>query len=475
MKHILVASTKASAVEVIRTCAGKEFIVEPASDRSACYDLFLLKRPEVAFIDIGLLKTHIGGFSQEDYKEALQPFWQIQPNAKIVILSAQKDTREALSALKAGAAGFLNYPIATTDVREIIRGAHDAVSAPQIPAYVHDTDWDSDAFAMHRTDSPVMKLVFDKVRMVASTQTTVLLLGETGTGKGIIARLIHDSSRRSDQPFVSVHCGAIPEALIESELFGHERGAFTGAIQRRLGKFGAASGGTIFLDEIGTITAATQVKLLQVLQDHTFQPVGGEKTMTADVRVVTASNIDLEKMCGRGEFRTDLYYRLNVFPIRIPALRERKEDIPLLIDFFIKKFNKLNQKEIEGVSAEMMEGFLCYGWPGNIRELENLIQRAFILEKKSVLTKDAFPQEIFFAKSEQTGTASFEFPRIAEARRIAVEQAEKQYLKSLLTATGGRIASAARTAGISRRQLYKLLVRYGIKKEAFKKGRNRSG
>ncbi len=323
---------------------------------------------------------------------------------------------------------------------------------------------------MLQTRSPVMNEVFEKVRMVAPTETTVMLTGETGTGKGVIARMIHDSSSRHSNQFISVHCGAIPEALIESELFGHERGAFTGAIRRKLGRFEVASGGTIFLDEIGTMTAATQIKLLQVLQDQTFQPLGGEKTVKADVRVVAASNINLEEMCRKGEFRSDLYYRLNVFPIHIPSLQERPEDIPLFVGFFIKHINKFNPRKIIDVTPEVMSALKHYQWPGNIREMENLIQRASIIEKSSILTRPAFPQELFDLKTDKHDMPGSDWPTLADTRLRAVTEAEEQYLCSVLTDTCGRINQTAKIAGVSRRQIHKLLTRYCINKNEFKAG-----
>lgn len=322
---------------------------------------------------------------------------------------------------------------------------------------------------MLQTRSALMREVFEKVTMVAQTQTSVLLLGETGTGKGIVARLIHNKSPRSQQKFVSVHCGAIPEALIESVLFGHEKGAFTGAIRRKQGNFELAKGGTIFLDEVGTITATTQIKLLQVLQDRTFQPVGGERTITTDVRVIAASNSDLKEMCQKGEFRADLYYRLNVFPIQIPSLQERREDIPFFLDFFIKQFSTLNPGKISSVSPEVINALQQYNWPGNIRELENVIQRAVILEKSSVLTQYSFPQELFLPESESREISDNRWPTLSEVRRQAVESAERQYLCSILSASKGRINKTAQIAGVSRRQIHKLLTRYEIDKNTFKK------
>jgi transcriptional regulator with GAF, ATPase, and Fis domain len=314
-----------------------------------------------------------------------------------------------------------------------------------------------------------MKKVFDKVKLVAPTRTTVLITGETGTGKGVLAKLIHRHSNRCDNQFISVHCGAIPETLIESELFGHEKGAFTGAFQRKLGKFEIAHGGTIFLDEIGTITSSTQIKLLQVLQDRTFQRVGGEESIETDVRIIAASNMDLENMCVDGIFRKDLFYRLNVFPIEIPPLRERIEDLPLLVGTFLRNLNKMYQKNINDLHPQVMEAFVSYSWPGNIRELENLIERAYILETASILTPESFPSEIFVFDTPKAQVSLDISLTLSEVRQQGIENIERSYLKQILTLNEGRIKCAAKSAGITPRQLHKLLSKYGIRKEEFKR------
>ena len=313
-----------------------------------------------------------------------------------------------------------------------------------------------------------MQNVFDKIRSVSPTKSTVLLIGETGTGKNLLAKLIHQHSNRKDAQFISVHCGAIPDTLLESELFGHEKGAFTGAVRRKLGKFEIAKGGTIFLDEIGTITPSAQIKLLQILQDGTFQRVGGEETLDANVRVIAASNTNLKRMCDAGEFRKDLYYRLNVFPIEIPRLVERKEDIINISDVILKKLDKLNSKAISAIHPHVLAAFEKYEWPGNIRELENLIERAYILETSSMLTPESFPKELF----EAGGFVSFPSLRspltLSQARQKGIEDIERNYLKELLIKHKGKINDSAKEAGISTRQLNKLMNKYEIRKEEFK-------
>jgi DNA-binding NtrC family response regulator len=313
-----------------------------------------------------------------------------------------------------------------------------------------------------------MQVVFAKIRSVAPTKSTVLLTGETGTGQGLLARLIHQHSNRRQAQFISFHCGAIPDTLLESELFGHEKGAFTGADRRKLGKFEIARGGTIFLDEIGTITPAAQIKLLQVLQDGTFQRVGGEGTLQADVRVIAASNMDLKKMCDNGQFRTDLYFRLHVFPIEIPPLRERIEDMHHIVVTILKKLNKFHTKEMYDIDPELLAAFGRYSWPGNIRELENLLERAYILENSPMLTPESFPRELFPSISSSVRMEINSSRPLKEVRRKGLEDIERRYLKKLLAHNKGRIRESAKAAGVSTRQLHKLLTKYGLKKEDFK-------
>jgi len=297
----------------------------------------------------------------------------------------------------------------------------------------------------------------------------VLLTGETGTGKGVVAGLIHRHSNRSERQYISIHCGAIPDTLLESELFGHEKGAFTGADRRKLGRFEIAKSGTIFLDEIGTITPSAQIKLLQVLHEKSFQRVGGKETIDADVRVIAATNSDLKAMVNQGVYRDDLYYRLSVFPIEIPALRERKEDIAILVEILLNRLNKLYFKEIHDVHPDVIEAFDRYSWPGNIRELENIIERAYILESSPVLTPKSFPLE-FFARGTSFSHVNLDTSlSLAEVRRRAVEEIERRYVRELLSQHRGRIQTTAAAAGITTRQLHKIMKRYDLDKRDFRR------
>ncbi|MGA1796322.1 MAG: sigma-54 dependent transcriptional regulator [bacterium] len=469
MKYILVASDNQRACSVIRNCFGPDYRIDVISTPGFSLEDIRKKRYEFIFIDIFFLRGVETENGLVDYKKRLQPFWQVFPIAEIIVMSSQDMIRELVNAVKAGASNYLTYPINPEEVKYITESLYESIRVQSELDYLRDKFWQNDSLAVVRTNTPSMKKVFDKVKLVAPTRTTVLITGETGTGKGVLAKLIHRHSNRCDNQFISVHCGAIPDTLIESELFGHEKGAFTGAFQRKLGKFEIAHGGTIFLDEIGTITASTQIKLLQVLQDRTFQRVGGEESIETDVRIIAASNMDLQKMCLDGVLRKDLFYRLNVFPIEIPPLRERIEDMPLLVGIFLRNLNKLYQKNINDLHPQVMEAFVSYSWPGNIRELENLIERAYILETSSFLTPESFPSELFVFDTPQTQVPLDISLRLSEVRQRGIENIERSYLKQLLALNEGRINCTAKSAGITPRQLHKLLSKYGIRKEEFKR------
>lgn len=324
--------------------------------------------------------------------------------------------------------------------------------------------------------SVAMQSVYSKVKSVADTRTTVLIVGETGTGKGVLARLLHDISQRRSGPFVNLHCSAIPDSLLESELFGHERGSFTGAYKRHLGKFELARQGTLFLDEISTISLASQSKFLQVLQEKSFQRIGGEKDIEVEARVIAATNQDLVELCAQGFFRQDLYYRLNVFPIHLPPLREHREDIMGLAAHFLRKLNKLYGKEVQQLHPQVAATLLSYHWPGNIRELENILEQAYIMEQTPQLTLKSFPPELL--DPEQPVQASIQMDTsqsLAAVRDAAVRQVELAYLRNLLTANNGRIDQSAHQAGISVRQLNNLMHKYNLDRKSFKKESDTAG
>jgi Nif-specific regulatory protein len=305
-----------------------------------------------------------------------------------------------------------------------------------------------------------MRDVYSLVQMVGKTNSTVLIRGESGVGKELVADAIHEASPRKGKPFIKVNCSALPESLIESELFGHEKGAFTGADSQRKGRFELASGGTIFLDEIGDIPLSTQVKLLRMIQQREFERLGGTETIKSDVRIICATNRNLEEMITNDEFREDLYYRINVFPIYIPSLRERRDDIPILVDHFINKFNKENLTKIKRITTSALDMLMVYKWPGNIRELENCIERACILSTDNVIHSYNLPPSLQTADSSNTSAKG--------GMLYTVEQVEKQLIREALTTTKGNIAKAAENLKITERMLGTRLKKYDIEAWRYK-------
>ncbi len=465
MKKILVVSPDQNAGRIIRSCCPRDFRAETTSGKEHALEALKRNRHDFLFIDLPTLR---GAGTGDGYGEALEGFHRLSPTLEIIVMAEPDAIRECVMAVKAGASNYVTYPLNRDEVTYVIESTCDSALLQSELDYLRDQFWQADFLEVVQTRSPLMRQVFDKIRSVAPTKSTVLLLGETGTGKGVLANLIHKHSNRKEAQFIRVHCGAIPDTLLESELFGHEKGAFTGAIRRKLGKFEIAKNGTIFLDEIGTVTPSAQIKLLQVLQDGTFQRVGGEETLEADARVIAATNTDLKRLSEEGLFRMDLYYRLNVFPIEIPPLRQRLMDIPHFVDVFLKRLNRFHLKDIRSTHPDVLAGLMNYAWPGNIRELENLVERAYILEKSNVLTPDGFPGELF-----ETEIRFDSFPvdpslTLAQARRAAVEAIEKKYLEELLTRLRGKIQPTAASAGITTRQLHKLMKKHGMHKEDYK-------
>ena len=465
MKTILIISEDKETVATIGSCFSTDSRVVSAGGTDQALEILLDKRYDFVFVDLTILRASI---QSDDYANAFEPFRRLYTTIHIIVLAPKILVGEAIKAKLAGADDFMTTPINPAEVKHITESIQESLILESELDYLRDQTWEKDSLEVIQTKSPKMKELFDKIRSVSPTKSAVLLVGETGTGKSLLAKLIHRHSNRRNDQFISVHCGAIPDTLLESELFGHEKGAFTGAIRRKLGKFEIAHGGTIFLDEIGTLTPAAQIKLLQVLQDGTIQRVGGEETITVDVRVISATNADLGKMCEEGLFRKDLYYRLNVFPIEIPPLREREEDISQLAKGFLKRMNRMNTKEVHSIHPRVINALINYSWPGNIRELENLIERAYILETSNELGPESFPIELIGTDPVSPGIPREPYLSLAQVRKKGIEDIERTYLKELLANNNGRIRTSAEMAGITTRQLHKLMVKYGLKKETFK-------
>ena len=465
MIRILVLTSDDNAAEVIRGAfpdADADIVGDlgPVGD-GADHGPF-----EYAFVDVEAFERPPGHESKADDLANLRT---ALPGARIVVMSPQSRIRDAIGYVREGASDFLTYPIVSEEVQLVRESIERRERLSSELRYFRDRSLDSEVVDTIESRAASMKAVLRKIRQVAPTRSTVLLNGETGTGKSFLAKVVHQNSTRCERQFVAVHCGAIPDSLLESELFGHERGAFTGADRRKLGKFEIASGGTLFLDEIATISPAMQIKLLNVLQERTIQRVGGERDIPVDVRILAASNVDLGRLTEEGGFRRDLFFRLNVFPIDIPPLRDRCEDIPAFAAVFLDRLRVLHQKDIRAIHPDVEAALVAYDWPGNVRELENLLERAFILETTSVLTPESFPEELF-AEGALGRTQIDVDESLAAVRQLAADQAERLYLKEQLTVHRGRIDATAEAAGITTRQLHKLMAKHRLKKEDFKKG-----
>ena len=471
MRRIVVVGATAAARKALQLCF-TDFEILEAGDLTAALDLTSSPPYEYLFIDIeAFADTPMTDY--RDYRRAMYPLWRAHPTARIVVMSASDRIRDTVRAVKAGASDYITYPIALEEVQLVRENLDEEQRTQGELDFLRDQVLGIDDSDLIQTHSPAMKSALDKARRVAPTTSTVLLTGETGTGKNVLASLIHRRSQRSDKQFISVHCGAIPDTLLESELFGHERGAFTGAVRRKLGRFEIAHTGTLLLDEIGTVTPSTQIKLLQVLQDQTIQRVGGEQVIEVDVRILAATNLDLEQAVKDGSYRKDLFYRLRVFPIEVPPLRERREDIPVLVEHFLDRQNQLQGRGIDEVHPLVLEAFDRYSWPGNVRELEGLIERAYILENSSTLTPESLPDELFGRDEAVTKVPVPADETLRAVRRRVVADAERLYLKQQLKEHAGRIDRTAEAAGITVRQLHNLMKKHGLDKERFRRTRRR--
>jgi DNA-binding NtrC family response regulator len=403
---------------------------------------------DVVFLDLKLPDT--------TGLQLLEEFIPLYPHKTFVIMTAYGDIETAVTAMKAGAFDYITKPAKMDEIQLVIEKAYKWLGIKQENTHLKERLHEIESNVGMIGTSQAMKRIFDLIERVANTTATVSLGGESGTGKSMIARMIYQLSDRNHAPFISVNCAAIPEQLLESELFGYEKGAFTGANTSREGKFEAADGGMIFLDEIGEIPLSLQAKLLQVVQERSFMRLGSNKVKQVDVRIISATNRDLKKLVERGEFREDLYYRLNIVDIYIPPLREHKEDIPLFIEKFLEKHRKKDQKNYQ-ISPQLMNFLMNYHWPGNVRELENAVERAVVLCREDQLSIEDFPREIQEFSSDQSYSSQ-------ERKTLPqhLEEVEKQLIISALEEAHGQAAVAAKQLGISRQLLSYKMNKYFI-------------
>jgi DNA-binding NtrC family response regulator len=367
----------------------------------------------------------------------------------VIVVTAVGDVKTAVRAMQAGASEYLVKPFDVETLQAVVSRTLERQALMKEVLYLRSEVEGYYPFVDIVGRDEKMLEIFDLIERVADSDATVLITGESGTGKELIARAIHQQSRRAQKPFVAVNCTAIPESLIESELFGHERGAFTGAVQRRIGKFELAHSGTLFLDEIGSMRLDMQTKLLRALQEREIERVGGERTIKVDVRIVAATNADLRELVKAKVFRDDLYYRLNVIPVFVPPLRARKDDIPLLVQYFIDKYNRQFNRHVRGFSLATMEALQAYDWPGNVRELENIVERLVVISKHEMIQLRELPLDLQSSHTplvEQLEEEGYDL-------RKAVQQFEREYIRRVLEKTRWNQTLAARMLGIHRNTL----------------------
>jgi DNA-binding NtrC family response regulator len=466
---VLVVDDEQDNLDAIRFNFGKSFQLLLANSGDEA--LALAKQHDIAVIVTDQRMPKMTGL------ELLKAARELRPDAVGIIVTAFTDVDVLIEAINLGRIyRYVTKPWDSKELRGILTHAIERFALlrenhrlqEQLSQYVGMLSSDAHSafdFGAIVGESPSLKDVLTRVEQVAQTTSTVLLRGETGTGKEMVARAIHINSPRESKPFVRVNCAALAPGVLESELFGHEKGAFTGAVARRLGRFELANGGTLFLDEVGDLPADVQVKLLRVLQEREFERVGGAETIKVDVRVVSATHRDLEKQIADGEFREDLYYRLNVFPIMLPPLRQRGSDIPLLAEHFIQKYARAAGKNVRGLDGAASTALTGYHWPGNVRELENVIERALILARGAELTAAdleftrrpgaAIPEPVVASRSDGIGAAG----RPLQER---LQEQERSAIVSAIDQAHGNIAHAARSLGINRSTLYYRLRKHGL-------------
>lgn len=430
-----------------------------------------LKKMENRDYDAVIVDHQMPKFTGMEFLERLrsgQAKGDGQPHIPVILVTAYGTIEMAVKAMKDGAYSFLTKPVQFDDLSLQVKNAveHRRLSR-EVESLRHEVE-ERYQFGNILGRTPQMQDIFQIIRTVAETDATVLINGESGTGKELIARAIHYNSRRKDRPFVVVSCSALPETLLESELFGHEKGAFTGAIRQRIGRFEMADGGTVFLDEIGEMTMPVQLKLLRVLQEREVERVGGNQTIKVDVRLIAATHKDLQRAMSERQFREDLFYRLNVVPLKLPPLRERIDDVPLLAAHFLRKNCEKNQKQIKSITPQAFDAMMHYSYPGNVRELENIIERAVIMEKSDALQRMDLELAGNDGKPGQDFRINGHLQQFRTMKTEVVERFEREYLTRVLSMYQGNMSKASHHAGMNLKNFHEKMARYGLKKEEFK-------
>lgn len=455
--HILVADDEPTIREIISQVLGKNegYTVDTASTGTEAIEKIRSNYYDIVFADLRMPGA--------DGIEVIQELKRQSPESEGVIITAYGTISVAVEAVRAGAYDFLTKPFHIEEIKLIVQKILQMKSLKQENIYLRKRIQEYSRRPSIIGKSAAMQEIFRLINVVAESDATVLIRGESGTGKELVAREIHYKSPRANMPLVTVNCAAIPEELLESELFGHVKGAFTGATSTRIGKFEYANGGTIFLDEIGDMSPRLQAKILRIIEEREFEPVGSVKTVKVDVRILAATNKDLEQALQRGEFREDLYYRLNVVPIRLPPLRERVEDIPYLIRHFISIYNKKAGGAVEGFTPQAIEILQKYHWPGNVRELENLVEQMIIIHQKGMIDVDDLPLQY---RPKEESIKGFDLEALQLGHTINLNQVmstiESNLIKRALKRAGGVKSKAAELLGIKRTTLIQKMRKYNI-------------
>ncbi len=456
MASVLVVDDEPGIREFLQIMLDREgYDVSCAANGKEAINLFKKKRYDVVVADIRMPK--VNGF------EVLTTIKEISPETNVIMITAYASFESAVESMKEGAYDYITKPFNVDEVKMTVKNALQKKGAVEEAVDRKREKGGVENFEGMISGSPEMLKIFALIPKAASSKASVLITGESGTGKELVARAIHQNSPRENEPFVTINCGGVPEQLLESELFGYKKGSFTGAVTDKMGLFEAAHKGTIFLDEIGDLPLSLQVKLLRIVQEKSFKPVGGTQEISIDVRIISATNINLEEEVIKGEFREDLFYRLNVIQIRIPSLRERKMDIPILAQHFLEKYSQESGKEIRQISSYALKVLLDYSFPGNVRELENIVERSVALETSNIILPDSLTLSRFKNEMGKNGVPDYDIPPEGIDLEEEVGKLEKQLLLKALQRTNGEMKKAAELLNIPYRSIRYRLEKYGIK------------
>src|SRR5512136_692506 len=464
MNKILVVDDEESVRYSFQRAFGSDYHILTAENVEEALSEIERSSPELIFLDVRMPK--MSGL------EVLMRIKVNHPKLPVIVMTAYSDTDTTIEAMKLGAFDYVLKPFENREIRQLIEKGLEAYEmVKDTILFQKEAEKGEDKII---GSSRIMREIYKTIGRVAESDTTVLIQGESGTGKELVARAIHNHGRRKEKPFLAVNCAAIPEPLLESELFGYEKGAFSGADSRKIGKFEQSSTGTIFLDEIGDMSLMTQSKILRVLQDQTVQRLGGKETIKVNIRVLAATNQNLEKAVQEKRFREDLFYRLNVVTLFLPPLRDRVEDIPELVEYFISRFKQGVSSSVQGISPEVLRLFKSYSWPGNVREMENVLKKAFILCKSAVLTKEDFPflkglePQSDLKRFENELSLLLEIPfqikdqLKGEFHQQIIELVERHLIEKTLREVGNNQVKAAELLGINRITLRKRIKDFGL-------------